>query len=97
MDLHKFQEQANRLLFLYYNAIGIIQRDYHMSDIEKTMERLSAEIKECKASLLALLEGNEEYERILEDYEAVLVDGNNFVNDGLYLVDRIVENKPSRH
>lgn len=91
MDLHKLQEEINKLLYHYYNALGIIQRDFDKDDIDETITNISNEIKECKNKILTLLESKIEKLEISKDYNEILKDGSNFVEDATYLIDRLTK------
>jgi hypothetical protein len=89
MNLHRFQEEVNNLVFLYYNAIGIIQRDFNDENIQNAMSSLSNDLKECKNRILEMLEDEEEI-KIINESERILEEGNNFVNDAFYFIDKLV-------
>ena len=91
MDLDEFQKEVNNLLFLYYNSIGVIQRDFLKEDIESTMESLLNDLKVCKAKIDFFLENKVEVKKIDENYEKIIKEGEMFVSDGLFLIDELTK------
>ncbi|KAM0680979.1 hypothetical protein GINT2_000761 [Glugoides intestinalis] len=91
MNLHEFQKEINNLLLLYYTSIGVIQRDCDNEDIKDTMKILSEDIKQCRKRLKAFLDENEDNVKILENYEDIVMRCKNFIEDGNYIIDKIIE------
>jgi len=89
MNLHRLQEEANRLLSLYNNAIRAVQNDTGGEDVVELLESKCDEIKACRDGLMKLLEDSERL-RKAEDSESVVEDGRNFVSDTLYFIDKLL-------
>lgn len=91
MNLAELQNEINHLLFLYFTSIGAIQRDAGSPDISKSMDDLVSEIIQCKKRISAQLQGEEHEVQLPEDFDAVVDEGREFVEDGLYFIDEIVK------
>lgn len=92
MNLSSFQNEVNHLLFLYFTAIGVIQRDINNEHIQAEMDALLAEIKRCKDSLYSYLDGSITDPEPFLDHGDVIEDARAFIDDGLSLIDRITSN-----
>lgn len=95
MNLHKFQEKANRLLYLYHSALRTIVNDNNDGESsgnnENFIVNFTEEIKVCKDDLMKLLDGDNNTIEELSDADIIIEDGKNFVGDALYFIDRILD------
>jgi len=92
MDLQALQNEINHLVYLYFTTIGVIQRDVDKDDIGSTMESLFDEIKSCRANLDRLLECTAfQPKEENKDKEKIIREAKDFIEDGLYFIDRITE------
>lgn len=93
MNLHELQNEINKLLFHYYNTIGLIQRDCINENVDELLEALRKDLKDCKTRLDSMLDdGNNEVE-LLSDLQEIIRESENFIEDGKYIIDKIVNRK----
>lgn len=90
MDLRRLQEEANKLLLLYHNAVGTIEREASGAGVSDVMKTLSQEIKRCRETILRLLEEEESEATVTADHAEVLRDGAMVVEDARYFIDKLV-------
>lgn len=93
MNLSSFQNEVNHLLFLYFTAIGVIQRDIDKGDIQAEMDALLAEIKRCRDSLHSYLDDLHADQELCLEHKDIVEEARAFVDDGLCLIDRITSRK----
>ncbi|KAI4293228.1 hypothetical protein PAPHI01_2502 [Pancytospora philotis] len=91
MDQTALQNEINHLLFLYFTAVGVIQRDAHLLAVHKHIDSLVDEIARCKERIDALLETSAAEESLPEDFAETIEQGRSFVEDGRCFIDRIIE------
>lgn len=89
MSLDELQKEINNLLYFYFNSIGVLQRDFNDPKIESTMDLLLHDLKNCKARIDLLLSLDLKEESILENSNEIIKEGEDFVSDGMYLIDKI--------
>lgn len=53
MDL---RNETNHLLYLYFNSIGVMQRDYDHEDILEQVDTMCREIRSCQKRIHEILE-----------------------------------------
>lgn len=78
---------------MYYTSIGVIQRDCGNENIEETMKTLSEDIKECRKRLKGFLDEKDDDVKVLENSEEIIVKSKNFIDDGNYIIDKIIAQK----
>lgn len=90
MNLEALQNEINMLMYLYFTAIGVIQRDVDSEDIENIMKSLVEEIKGCKLSLDRILsETNHPIIQENKNKESIIEEAKIFISDGLFFIDKI--------
>jgi hypothetical protein len=85
--LAELQNEINHLLFLYFTAIGVIQRDCKEEHTkEVVIPELVKNIKECRARICSMLDNQPKVEPEipdnLEDDTAYLEDWIAFISKG---------------
>eukprot|EP00866_Antonospora_locustae_P001586 jgi/Antlo1/1586/738 len=89
MDL---RNETNHLLYLYFNSIGIMQRDYGNEDILEQVDTMCKEIRSCQKRIHEILDRivceNTENTVCEPQDSRVLQDGIEFMN---WIVSRGLE------
>ena len=84
MDL---RNETNHLLYLYFNSIGVIQRDYSKEDILEQVDAMCKDIRSCQRRIYEILDKiNGEY----IEQAACETQYNCNLQDGLEFVDWII-------
>lgn len=101
MDL---RNETNHLLYLYFNSIGVMQRDYGNEDILEQVDTMCKEIRSCQKRINDILDSvvcENTVDTMCEPQSnCVLQDGIEFVN---WIVSRgleaqgIEENAEKKH
>lgn len=93
MNLSSFQNEVNHLIFLYFTAIGVIQRDANKENIQAEMDALLAEIVKCRTSLYLYLDKLDSDQVPSLEHESIIEDARAFIDDGLHLIDKVTSRK----
>lgn len=88
MNLTSFQNEVNHLIFLYFTAIGVIQRDASKENIQEEMDALLAEIRRCRATLYLYLDDTGPDQAPPLEYKVTIEEARAFIDDGLRLIDK---------
>jgi hypothetical protein len=89
--LDDLQNEVNKLLFHYYNSIGLIQRDFQNADIDAITNTLLEEIKASKKRIDEYLAEDLKEIEMIHDYERIIEEGENYVKDATYLIDALFQ------
>jgi hypothetical protein len=90
MNINDLQNEINHLLFLYFTSIGVIQRDYDSAEINKTMDELIIEIRNCKDRIDLYLDSDVEDKKLPQDFNSRLNAARAFVEDGFSFIDHLI-------
>lgn len=93
MSLDELQKEINNLLYLYFNGIGVLQRDFSDINIDNTIDLLIQDLKICKSKIDSYLKDTPKEEIIMEKRDEIIRDGEVFVSEGLFLINRIANLK----
>lgn len=88
--LDELQVDINNLLFLYFNAVGVIQRDCLESNINETISNIQSDIVACLEKINFYLDNEVSELPLNPNSEQIVKQGKKFVEDGSYFLDKIL-------
>lgn len=80
----ELRNEVNHLLYLYFNSVGVLQRDYSREDIAEQVQAMSREIKNSKDRIYGMLD---QVEKKAESVPGEDLPDREVLRDGLEFLD----------